>query len=484
MTNQACISIGIDRYQFFPHLECGVADAVTIEQFFINAAGWSQSQCLLLTDNSPQIGDKFTYPDRENIHRWLKRWSWDTLHAGDLVWFFFSGCGVSFEGEDYLIPIDGQPEDIANTCISIRQLYQQFHEMGVKALVFIDANRAQNASIGGGIGTVTAEIAQKYEIPTFLSCQADEFSHEDTTLGQGLFTTALLEALSYHANFNLETLDRYLTSRSSELSEHHWKPLQTPIAIVPDRFCVEGPVFSPLTFEPISATIPEVIYTPLAPPPAEERADDDYVPYIPPSVTIDTNAPIANPEPIAQLKPIDRPERTIADSLDKLPPAPDRGQGFQWWAKVGLLVTMLLGAGGGFYALKYQSPRGREQPIVRSIVGNLTNPTTEKFSAAPEQQVMSISQAQIFIKPGDATSRYQAILAARKIPENTVEAIEAKQSIEQWAQEIYTIAQGYADKQHWRLAIDTARMVPPNTSNYHAVKAAMSEWENKIGDKG
>ncbi|MFM2304832.1 MAG: hypothetical protein RLZZ135_2244, partial [Cyanobacteriota bacterium] len=74
MTNQACISIGIDRYQFFPHLECGVADAATIEQFFINAAGWSQSQCLLLTDNSPQIGDKFTYPDRENIHRWLKRW--------------------------------------------------------------------------------------------------------------------------------------------------------------------------------------------------------------------------------------------------------------------------------------------------------------------------------------------------------------------------------------------------------------------------
>jgi Caspase domain len=473
MTNQACISIGIDRYQFFPQLECGMADAEAMEQFFINAAGWSQSQCLLLTDTSRQVGDKSTYPDRENINRWLKRWSWDTLHAGDLLWFFFSGGGVSFEGEDYLIPIDGKPEDIANTCISIRQLYQQFHDMGVKPLVLLDANRAQNASIGGGIGTVTTELAQKYEIPTFLSCQVDEFSHEDTQLGQGLFTTALLEALSYHSDFNLETIEAYLTSRSIELSEHHWKPLQTPMAIVPQSFSGDRPVFSPMTIEPMSATIPEVIYTPPAPAPLDDQADS-YESYIPPRVTIDNTEPMASPEPMVN------PEPMVTNGLARLQPAATKKHRFQWWAKVSFVVTLVLGAGGGVYALKYQSPRGREQPIVRSIASNLTNPNPANFSAPPEKQVMSISRAKIFIKPGDATSRYQAILAARKIPANTVDAIAAQQSIEQWSQEIYTIAQGYADRQLWRLAIDTAKMVPPSTTNYHTVKASMSEWGSNL----
>jgi hypothetical protein len=481
MTNQACISIGIDRYQFLPPLGYGMADAVAMEQFFLNAAGWSQSQSLLLTDTSPQVGDKSTYPDRENIHRWLKRWSWDTLRAGDLLWFFFSGCGVSFEGEDYLIPIDGRPEDIANTCISMRQLYQQFQEMGVKPLVFIDANRSQTAAMGMGIGRVTTELAQQYEIPTFLSCQADEFSHEDAKLGQGLFTTALLEALSYHANFNLETLDRYLTSRSSELSEHHWKPLQTPISIVPDRFRVDRPVFSPMTIEPISATIPEVVYTPPAPPPPNPT--DNSV-YIPPSVTIDSNEQIASPlPPIASPKPMRSPEPILTNALARLQPAATPKRGFGWWAKMSFFATLIIGGGGGVYALKYQSPRGREQPIVRSVVSKSTDPTPTNISDPPEKQVMSISRAKIFIQPGDATSRYQAILAARKIPANTVEAIEVKQSIEQWSQEIYTIAQGYAEQQKWRLALDTARMVPPDTTHHTSVKASMSEWENKLGNR-
>jgi hypothetical protein len=456
MANQACISIGIDRYQFLPPLGFGTADAAAMEHFFIDAAGWSQSQCLLLTDTSAKIGDKSTYPDRENIDRWLKHWSWDTLRAGDLLWFFFSGYGVSFGEEDYLIPIDGRSEDLANTCISLRQLYKQFDEIGVNALVFLDANRAQNASIGGGIGKATAKLAQQYNIPTFLSCQEHEFSHEEAQLGHGLFTTALLEALNYHPDLNLETIDEYLTSRLAELSEHHWKPLQTPVAILPSNVSVHRPVFSATTQAAIESTVPEIVYTP--PLPAKRDLEDSYAPYsAPPTISIVSSELIGSGALALREAPLP-PQKTTPN-----------------WAKVGLLLTLVVGVGGGgIYALQSQSAKDKEQQIVKPVVNSTSS---ADLVSVP---ITSIAQARLFVKPGDATSRYLAILAARKIPTDTPAAAEVQQSIEQWSKEIYDIAQGYADRKLWRLAIDTAKMVPTDASNYSTTQAAMADWQNNL----
>jgi hypothetical protein len=460
MANQACISIGINQYQFLPPLGYGMADAVAIEHFFVDAAGWDPGQCLLLTDTSPKNNDKSTYPDRENINRWLKQWSWDKLQAGDLVWFFFSGCGVSFEGEDYLIPIDGDPEDLANTCISIRQIYQQFSDIGVNALVFLDANRSQHISLGGGMGKVTAKLAQEHQVPTFLSCQTNESSHESAGLGHGLFTTALLETLNYHPDLNLETIDTYLTSRLPELSEHHWKPLQTPMTIVPASASIYRPVFSATTQSSIATMIPEIVYTP--PTPSKFVQNDSYAAYTPPSVLI------VSPEMMG-----------TGAIVRKARPAPRR-KAVPNWAKVSLLLTLMVAAGGGIYVFKSQSPPSKEQPVVRHIVNQETTSTATTAINGTEQ-ITSLAQAKDYVRPGDATSRYKAILAARKIPVDTpAAAAEVQQSIEIWSQEIYQIAQGYADKKHWQLAIDTARMVSPKANNYIEVQASMSDWRNKL----
>jgi Caspase domain len=454
MANQACISIGIDRYQFLPPLGFGTADAAAMEHFFIDAAGWSQSQCLLLTDTSPKIDDKSTYPDRENIDRWLKHRSWDTFRAGDLLWFFFSGYGVSVGDEDYLIPVDGNPEDLANTCISLRQLYKQFDEIGVNALVFLDANRAQSAALGGGIGKATAKFAQQYNIPTFLSCQEHEFSHEEGQLGHGLFTTALLEALNYHPDLNLETIDEYLTSRLAELSEHHWKPLQTPVAILPQTVSVHRPVFSATTQAAIESTVPEVVYTP--PLPAKRDLEESFAPYAPPTISIVSSDLMGSG----------------ALALRDTPPPPQKN--VPNWAKVGLLLTLVVGVGGGgIYALQSQSTKDRE-PIVKPVGTRTGSPDLTTVT------ITSIDQARLFVKPGDATSRYIAILAARKIPTDTPAAAEVQQSIEQWSKEIYDIAQGYADRKLWRLAIDTAKMVPTDASNYRTTQTTMADWQKNL----
>jgi Caspase domain len=454
MANQACISIGINQYQYLPPLGYGMADAVAMDHFFVDAAGWNPAQCLLLTDTSPNIGDKSTYPDRENINQWLQQWTWDTLRHGDLLWFFFSGCGVSFEGEDYLMPIDGTLADIEHTCISIRQLYRQFSEIGVNALVFLDANH-QRLTLDGGIGQVTAKLAQEYQIPTFLSCQTHESSHEDAGLGHGLFTTALLEALNYHHDLNLETIETYLASRIEELGEHHWKPLQTPLMVIPTGVSSYRPVFSATTQSTISATSPEPIYTP---PIAPGFARDEYAPYTPPTTSFIPSSPTGTGAIVKR---------------SRLTPTPKY---VPHWAKIGVLLTLIVAAGGLIYLLT-RLPINREQPTIQPIT-NLTTPTVTTTGTA---ETFSIAQATAKVKSGDATSRYVAILMARKIPATTpAAAAEVQQSIEQWSQEIFLIAHGYARKQRWQTAIDTARMVPPDATNYADVQASMARWQSRL----
>jgi Caspase domain len=462
MATQTCISIGINQYQFLPPIGYGLADAVAMEDFFIDAAGWEPSQCLLLTDTSPSNGDQSTYPDRENINRWLQQWSWDKLHHGDLLWFFFSGCGVSFEGEDYLIPIDGNVNDLPNTCISIRKLYQQLNEIGVNALVFIDANRSIHLPQSSGIGQATAQFAQDYQIPTFLSCQSHEFSHEDAGLGHGLFTTALLEALNYHPDLNLGTIDSYLTSRLVELSEHHWKPLQTPVAIIPTTASVHRPVFSATTQSSISA-IPEAVYTPPTPPSIRQEI---YAPYTPP-------VPIMSADLMGTSAIVRRP-----------PPVQRRNYNIPHWASVSFLLTVMVAAGGAVWMLTTQSPSINKQPApaVNNLnAPELSVPVTVPAPAPAPTRIAALARAKAKVVPGDATSRLVAIQAARKIPATTPAAIaEIKESIDLWSQEIAQIAEGYANKKEWQRAIDTAIMVPRDATSYPAVQVSMSQWRSKL----
>ncbi len=467
MANQTCISIGINQYQFLPPIGYGLADAVAIENFFVDAAGWDPSQCLLLTDTSPNNEHQSTYPDLENINRWLQQWSWDKLHHGDLLWFFFSGCGISFEGEDYLIPINGNVQDLPNTCISIRKLYQQLNEIGVNALVFIDANRSIHLPNSSGIGQITAKLAQDYQIPTFLSCQSHEFSHEDAGLGHGLFTTALLEALNYHPDLNLGTIDSYLTSRLAELSEHHWKPLQTPMAIVPTTASIHRPVFSATTQSSISS-IPEAVYTPPSP---QLVRPEIYAPYTPP-------VPIMSADLMG-----------TSAIVRRSPPVPRRNY-LPHWASVSFLLTVMVAAGGAVWMLTTQSPGLDKQPA--PAVNNLSVPELNVPATVPTQSVVptqstaptrisALARAKAKIVTGDATSRLVAIQAARKIPATTPAAIaEIKEAIDLWSQEIAQIAEGYANKQEWQRAIDTAIMVPRDAASYPAVQVSMSQWRSKL----
>ena len=233
------MAIGIDRYRHIQPLSYAQEDAQALQRFFVaDTELLLPQECLLLTDSSPWIGDQSTYPSRQNIFNWLNHnyeANWQT-QPPSVLWFFFSGYGVSYQGKDYLMPIDGKPSDPETTGIPVSWLLDTLEQQQAQqVVVLLDINRSSAVYADKNPGHEAVALAEEKGIALILSSQLDEFSHESATLGQGLFTSALLEALRHYPNeLTLADLEQYLSSRLPELSEHHWRPNQKPLFIIPN----------------------------------------------------------------------------------------------------------------------------------------------------------------------------------------------------------------------------------------------------------
>ncbi len=235
MSNYWSISIGINQYHYFQPLMQAQNDALALHRFLVNEVGFTESQSLLLSDLAVSTRHEAVYPDKQAIGEWLKVVCQQKLGPDDRLWLFFSGYGAQAEGEDYLMPVDGDPANIAKTGIKLRDLIELLKQAPTQNQVLIlDMNRSQSALAGQQIGAQTIELAKAAGIPLLLSCQPDQFSHETLAVRHGLFTAALLEGLRYHGCFTLAHLSDYLKTRLPELCEHHWRPVQNPVAVVPD----------------------------------------------------------------------------------------------------------------------------------------------------------------------------------------------------------------------------------------------------------
>jgi uncharacterized caspase-like protein len=234
MTNYWAIAIGINQYRYFQPLTYAERDAQLFRDFLVQEAGFSAKHCLLLTDTSPAIEQTATYPSRAIIQAYITQLCQKRLQPGDFLWCFFSGYGVRFEGKDYLMPADGQPDQVSTTGIPIEFLFNTFANAPTRnILLTLDANRSQSVLAGEGVGDSTLLLAKEQGIAAILSAQPDQFSHETLALRQGLFTAALIEAMRYQGCTTVEQLVQYLSDRLPELSEHHWRPRQEPLAAIP-----------------------------------------------------------------------------------------------------------------------------------------------------------------------------------------------------------------------------------------------------------
>ncbi|WP_086765695.1 caspase family protein [Nostoc sp. 106C] len=188
-------AIGINRYDFLQPLKYAQRDAQLIQEFLHNEAGFER--IYFFSDDSPDIAGKSTRPNRTNLLRILRHlFEIFFLGAGDNFWFFFSGHGIRHNDRDYLMPCDGDPEDIENTAIAINFVTERLRRCGADNVVLIlDACRSLAQKGGEGIERQTAEQARQQGVISIFSCSPQEYSYEIEALQQGAFTTALLEGL-------------------------------------------------------------------------------------------------------------------------------------------------------------------------------------------------------------------------------------------------------------------------------------------------
>jgi hypothetical protein len=227
------VIVGINQYQQLQPLMYAQFDAIELKDFLVQEAGLPPESCTLLTDVSPMVYQGAAFPSREIL---LQRLGQTVAKAApeDTILFFFSGYGVSWEGQDYLLPIDADPSRIVQTGILIADIFKILTEGATaQVLVMLDMNRPQSAIAPSRLGQQTLELAKDLEVPLLLSCQPQEFSQETLAVRHGLFTEAMIEGLRFHGCLTLTQLADYLANRVPELCRHHWRPEQHPVASIP-----------------------------------------------------------------------------------------------------------------------------------------------------------------------------------------------------------------------------------------------------------
>ncbi|HEY9691549.1 MAG TPA: caspase family protein [Oculatellaceae cyanobacterium] len=493
MANHACIAIGINRYEFFQPLHYAEADAQVVREFLVESAGWVADRCLLLSDTSTPIEQKLTYPTRENIMGWISEWCQDYLQPGDFLWLFFSGYGVSTGSEDYLMPIDGNPADIANTGIPLRSLLHFVkQQVGQNALVLLDINRSQGVKTGAKVGHQTFLVARELGIPTCLSCQGDQFSYGSTTLRHGLFTVALLEALRYDPAITLESLDQYLRDRTPELSRHHWRPIQTPVSVYKSELSKmlilpKSESTGDLTADNKEIHILTTAYV-INKSDAVNSGDADQLTatqvVTPENITFSRTAttPSAQPQ-FGALVPYQKEQ------------SPQETQ-IPWWQQLllwGTGTALVIGMIAGVILRVFHDQQIAQTSDITSNSASVagvsqasSNPIVAKFDANKSKTASAkrlqankaiLDQAKRLIKSNQASSLGAAIAQAQKIVPGDPLYEQATADINLWSRVILDLASSRAQQGNFAGAIAAAKLIEPNLPVYVESQSAIATWQ-------
>ncbi len=503
MKHHACIAIGINQYQLLQPLSYAQEDAEALYGFLTEEAGFAPDGCLLMTDSSPSLWGQSTYPNRENILRLTESLCAEHLQQGDLLWCFFSGYGVSYEGKDYLMPADGNPADIQGTGIPVELLLNTLKNAPTETvLVLVDMNRSQIVKAGETIGAQTAQVARDLEIPTVLSCRPNQVSRETSALRQGFFTTALLEGLRSGQCMTIKGLDRFLSDRLPELCDHHLRPKQEPLMVVnppgkahlvilPDVVGLPTAVLAGRNGNMVAAAEgadrPQMAAATaqIELPAATRNAQDSSVerPLVPqPPNAVGLNSGGGDDRPNLQ-----KPEDVDNGGSDK-----SFLQQLVLWSSATALVLLL-----GVFLTNRSIFIGQQEGDPRSPAEKAQNSGPQKSAGGgvPPNQPQAVqagtgtkqppssqqvwAEAKTFLKDGSASSFNKAVVKARTIPASDPLYPQAQQDIERWSLTILDIANGRAARGDFLGAIGAAKLMPDvNQPVYNQSKQAIAQWQD------
>ncbi|MEH2176276.1 caspase family protein [Nostoc sp.] len=515
MANYWAIAIGINQYQLFQPLSCAQADAEALEDFLVTEAGFLPKHCLVMTDTSPPIGDRSTYPTKENILLLLEDLAATSWQPEDYLWLFFSGYGVNYKGKDYLMPAEGNPELVQETGIELRSLMQSLQLADLNVLLLLDINRAFGTQADAPVGEETIELAQELQLATILSCQPEQFSHESSELGHGFFTAALLEALRSGNGSNLADLESYLSLIVPKLCHHHWRPIQNPATIIPSRQQVILPKLAiESDFQPEPVIYPEESFAVArAAPPLDDFSKTSADRSRRGEVSVNSSQQAKGKkvqesggslvsQPMAETSlGVNTKGRFIPNSskgyVSRLPanqPSIPFWKQFILWGggsllAAGLIAVVFLRNQETFRIKQISSTSSNANVSDRQVVENLPSDRTPpvRLNNQSSAQITSSSQskkrnqavldlAKMSLRQTQASDLSMAIATARKIQPGEPLYEQAQENIKIWSQMILDLAEGRAKQRQYASAIAAARLITKDEAPYAKAQAAINLW--------
>lgn len=478
MKDLACIAIGINQYEFLQPLSYAQQDAEALYTLLIKEAGFPPEKCWLSNDNSPPKRGQATYPTRENILNLIEKLGQKPMQDEDGLWFFFSGYGFSYKGEDYLMPIDGLMSEVEATGISVRMLMEKLKKASTNlVLLLLDICPEPNLIIDDRVGINTLDLAREKEINLVLSCSPSQMARESSALRHGFFTAALLEGLRSGDCTTLKGLENFLTYRLRELCDRHLRPRQNPLIVV-------NP---PEKMELVIMAIPQGL-----------KAEEPTMLSLSKSKLFDANdgqegknnirfqtnnLPAKGEETMSQNTT--QPIKSDKSFLQKLILT---SGAVALVLLVGVFMTnksVLLGQ-----KTESQNPTADRGLTPMPAISTPENPgldvAPQVVSSSIQRQDANIStDSQILLDEaraslgGISASRLsEAIAKASEIPPNDPLFIEAQQDIERWSWTILDIADGRVQQEDYNGAIAAARLVPDFvTVTSQEAEVAIAQWE-------
>ncbi|MBN3961354.1 caspase family protein [Nostoc sp. NMS8] len=515
MANYWAIAIGINQYQLFQPLSCAQADAEALDDFLVTEAGFLPEHCLVMTDTSPPIGDRSTYPTKENILLLLEDLAARSWQPEDYLWLFFSGYGVNYKGKDYLMPAEGNPELVQETGIELRSLMQSLQLADLNVLLLLDINRAFGTQADAPVGEETIELAQELQLATILSCQPEQFSHESSELGHGFFTAALLEALGSGNGSNLADLESYLSLIVPKLCHHHWRPVQNPATIIPSRQQVILPELAVESdFQAESVIYPEESFAvALAAPPLDDSFRTSADRSRRGEATVKSSQQVKSQkvqgsssslvaQPMAETSlGVNTTGRFIPNSskgyVSRLPanqPSIPFWKQFILWGGgsllvAGLIAVVFLRNQETFRIKQISSTSPNTNVSDRQVIENLPSDGTPavRLKNQSSAQIVSNSEskkrnqavldlAKMSLRQTQASDLSMAIATARKIQSGEPLYEQAQENIQIWSQMILDLAEGRAKQRQYASAIAAARLITKDEAPYAKAQAAINLW--------
>ncbi|MBD2245081.1 caspase family protein [Nostoc sp. FACHB-888] len=526
MANYWAIAIGINQYQLFQPLSCAQADAEAVEDFLVTEAGFLPKHCLVMTDTSPPIGDRSTYPTKENILLLLEDLAATSWQPEDYLWLFFSGYGVNYQGKDYLMPVEGNPELVQETGIELRSLMQSLQLAELNVLLLLDINRAFGTQADAPVGEETIELTQELQLATILSCQPEQFSHESSELGHGFFTAALLEALRSGNGSNLADLESYLSLLMPKLCHHHWRPVQNPATIIPSRTQVILPELAMESdFQSEAVIYPEESFAiARAAPPLDDyprtlaergrwgeaivnssqhKVEKSKAQPVQESATSLVSQPIAETSLGANPKGrfIPNSSKGYVSRLPSNQPSIPFWKQFILWGGgsllvAGLIAVVFLRNQETFRIKQISSTSPNATASDRQVIENLPSDVYDglrlrtpevRFKNQSSAQITSSSEsekrnqavldlAKMSLKQTQASDLSMAIATARKIKPGEPLYEQAQENIKIWSRMILDLAEGRAKQRQYASAIAAARLITKDEAPYAKAQAAINLW--------